>query len=117
MNRRMIIVVVTVSGLMAGTTQTLLLAQPAEAAASAGPAVTVTTTSAAGDRLTAEPNLTLAPLTGQPDVRVDATRQFQGIDGFGATFNEAGWATLNRPTVSAAQRDSVMSKLFSPSGA
>ncbi|GAA2751815.1 O-glycosyl hydrolase [Amnibacterium kyonggiense] len=49
-----------------------------------------------------------------PDVRVDASRQFQAIDGFGATFNEAGWSTLNQPSVSAAQRSAVLDKLFSP---
>ena len=87
-------------------------------AADSGTAVSVVATSLAGDRLTRKPSLTFSSLSGsQPDVQVDASRQHQAIDGFGATFNEAGWATLTQPSVSAAQRNAVLRKLFSPSEA
>jgi O-glycosyl hydrolase/lysophospholipase L1-like esterase len=83
-------------------------------AAGAGPTVSVVSTSLGGDRLTPKSALSFGSLSGQPDIRVDASRQFQPIDGFGATFNEAGWATLTKPTVTAAQRDAVLTKLFAP---
>ncbi|MEV6288627.1 carbohydrate-binding protein [Kribbella sp. NPDC051770] len=83
-------------------------------AAPTGTPVAVTATSLAGDQLTPKPGLTFSALATVPDVRVDATRQFQPIEGYGATFNEAGWDTLNKPNVSSAQRTQVMSKLFNP---
>jgi glucosylceramidase len=64
--------------------------------------------------MTTKTSLTFAALSALPDIRVDAGAQRQAIDGFGATFNEAGWSTLNQPSVSASQRDAVMTKLFSP---
>jgi glucosylceramidase len=84
-------------------------------AADAGTTVSVVATSLGGDRLTPKTALSFGALSGKPDIRVDPSRQFQAIDGFGATFNEAGWSTLTKPSVSAAQRDAVMTKLFDPS--
>jgi O-glycosyl hydrolase len=85
-------------------------------AADSGTSVAVTSTSLAGDRLAAKSALTFASLgSAVPDIRVDASRQYQAIDGFGATFNEAGWSTLNQASVSASQRTAVMDQLFNPS--
>ncbi|HEY3558679.1 MAG TPA: carbohydrate-binding protein [Kribbella sp.] len=108
--------VVTLSAALSLTGTALASAELADraVASAAGTSVSVVSTSLGGDRLTPKSAASFAPLSGQPDIRVDSSRQFQAIDGFGATFNEAGWDTLTKPTVSAAQRDDVMTKLFSP---
>lgn len=111
-----IVVAVTAIAALAGGGPLGSTGVPAAHAADAGTAVTVTSTSLGGDRLTAKSSLTFGALgSSTPDIRVDASRQFQAIDGFGATFNEAGWDTLTKSSVSQSQRDSVMSKLFNPS--
>ena len=79
-------------------------------AADSDVSVSVTQTALAADRLATKTSTTFAPLNGAvPDIRVDATQQHQAIDGFGATFTEAGWDTLTRSSVSAAQRSAVAS--------
>ncbi|MCI0158745.1 carbohydrate-binding protein [Leifsonia shinshuensis] len=85
----------------------------------AQPASAVTTvhnwqTSQGGDRLTAKTDLTFATDSSTPDILVDPTQQYQAIDGFGGAFNESGWTVLNRSNVTAAQRNSVLDQLFSP---
>ena len=83
------------------------------------PANAVTTvhnwqTSQGGDQMTAKTDLTFAADASTPDIEIDPTQQYQAIDGFGGAFNEAGWATLNKPNVTATQRNSVLDNLFNP---
>jgi glucosylceramidase len=78
------------------------------------PEVSVWSSSQDGDRIT--------PLTGAsfsenkemdlPVIKIDTASRYQKIDGFGATFNEAGMICLN--SLSEAARDSVLRNLFDP---
>ena len=110
------VVAVTAIAVLAGGTVAATGVAPSAEAAKTVDRVSVVSTSLGGDRLTPKPSLPITPLAGaQPDIRVDASHQYQAIDGFGATFNEAGWATLTKPSVSQAQRNSVLTELFNPS--
>jgi glucosylceramidase len=76
------------------------------------PDVTVYSSSQDGDRLT---RLTGVSFTGNkevnlPVIEIDTASRFQKIDGFGATFNEAGMICLN--SLNAASKDSVLKNLF-----
>lgn len=116
MKPRTLIALTAIAALAGGGLTSAGLTSSRAVAADSGTSVAVTSTSLAGDRLTSKTALSFASLgTAVPDVRVDASRQFQAIDGFGATFNEAGWDTLNKSSVSASQRTAVMNQLFNPS--
>lgn len=115
MSKRSVLAVVAAAALATSAVVVVDLTPPLATAADSGTSVSATSTSLAGDRLTSKAATTFSALgAAVPDVRVDASRQFQAIDGFGATFNEAGWSTLNQPNVSASQRTGVLDKLFSP---
>jgi len=64
--------------------------------ASKGPIVTVYTSSQAGDRLTRKANVqfTLNTDLSESAITVDERTVFQRIEGFGATFNEAGMISI-----------------------
>ena len=47
-----------------------------------------------------------------PVIEIDTASRYQKIDGFGATFNEAGMICLN--SLNAESRDSVLRNLFDP---
>lgn len=67
-------------------------------AVSASAQVSVVVSSASGDRMAAKPPLkwsTQAPKAAS-EIAVDASRRFQTMEGFGATFNEAGLMALNQ---------------------
>lgn len=83
-------------------------------AAPVGTTVQVWQTSQAGDRLTAKANLTFAADNGAnlPTIEVNPTRYHQPIEGFGATFNEAGWYVMSG--LSANARNAVMQQMFDP---
>ena len=68
--------------------------------------------SQAGDRLTAKPDLTFAggKPTGGTAFEINDTVQFQKMDGFGASFMEAGLMTLN--TLPADKQEEVLRALF-----
>jgi glucosylceramidase len=76
--------------------------------------VTVCISSLAGDRLTKKPDLCFdrSTLPGLRAIRIDASVKYQMIEGFGASFNEAGMICLNSLGTSA--RDSVLRALFDP---
>jgi len=114
MRHRIAIAAMAASALAAGGLVAVDSVLSPAVAAGPGTSVAVTATSLAGDRMTSKSALSFSALSGVPDIRVDSSRHFQAIDGFGGTFNEAGWNTLNQPTVSSAQRTAVMSQLFSP---
>ncbi|WP_181408834.1 carbohydrate-binding protein [Schumannella soli] len=115
--RHRIALAITAIAALAGGALAAVAPPPSAEAAPSGATVNVTATSLGGDRLTSKAALTFSALSGAPDIRVDSSRQFQAIDGFGGTFNEAGWNTLNQPNVSATQRTAVLNQLFAPSGA
>src|SRR5690349_7424789 len=48
-------------------------------------------------------------------IRVDEARQYQPIEGFGASFTESSAWLMNR-RLTAAQRDALLQELFAPSG-
>ncbi len=79
-----------------------------------GPSVIVYSSSRDGDRLTLKTGeqFTGKNASGTPDISVIDSVRYQKIDGFGATFNEAGMICLN--SLSEAARDSVLKKLFDP---
>lgn len=74
-------------------------------------------TSADGRQRLAE----LAPITldsnppGDIRIRVDESRQYQPVEGFGASFTESSAWLINR-RMSAAQRDALLRELFDPAG-
>ncbi|WP_181136301.1 carbohydrate-binding protein [Rathayibacter sp. AY1F3] len=114
MKPRIVIAAAAIAALASAGLTTGALATSAVAAPS-GTTVSVTQTALAADRLATKTATTFGSLNGAvPDIRIDAAQQHQAIDGFGATFNEAGWDVLNRPSVSAAQRGAVMDQLFDP---
>ena len=76
--------------------------------------VTVHITSKAGDRITAKAPLHFQPAksAGAISFRIDDTASLQHMDGFGATFLEAGMMCLN--TLPKPQQDAVLRALFDP---
>ncbi|MFI5152989.1 MAG: glycoside hydrolase family 30 beta sandwich domain-containing protein [Chitinophagales bacterium] len=76
--------------------------------------ISVWVSAQAGDRLTRKPDLKLIANqeSSVPEIRVDESKSYQKIEGFGATFNEAGMICLN--TLSPYARDQVFSSLFDP---
>ena len=76
--------------------------------------VEMTVSSMAGDRLARRPPIafTADDQAGLPVIAVDDTRSYQRIDGFGATFNEAGLLTLNK--LEPARQEEVLRALFDP---
>jgi glucosylceramidase len=81
---------------------------------SRGPEITVYSSSQDGDRLTKKTEM---PFTSDresslPVIKIDEGTHFQKIDGFGATFNEAGMICLN--SLNAEAHNSVLKMLFDP---
>ena len=76
--------------------------------------ITVYSSSLDGDRLAKKSGLSFASDKGSaiPSITIDESTLFQKIDGFGATFNEAGMVCLN--SLSTETRDSVLKMLFDP---
>jgi len=74
--------------------------------------VQVYVSSQAGDRLTKKKNATFISETNSslPVITVDERKFFQTIEGFGATFNEAGMICLN--SLSLTDQNSVLRSLF-----
>jgi len=66
----------------------------------------------AGDRMTAKPDVQFADAkpTGGPAFEINDAVKFQKIDGFGASFMEAGLMTLN--TLPAEKQEEVLRALF-----
>ena len=80
--------------------------------ASKGPIVAVYSSSQSGDRLTrkADAKFTLNTNSSESAITVDEKTSYQRIEGFGATFNEAGMICLN--SLSIKERDRVFISLF-----
>ncbi len=76
--------------------------------------VSVYSSSLSGDRLARKDDLLFVKATGDEGnlILVDENTRYQKIEGFGATFNEAGMICLN--SLQPASRDSVLSALFDP---
>ena len=81
-------------------------------ARSEGPAVISYTSSQDGDRLVKNENIDFASdgKSSLPVITVDEGTKFQNIDGFGATFNEAGMICIN--SLGAIARQKVFRMLF-----
>jgi glucosylceramidase len=81
---------------------------------SKGDRVSVISSSSDGDRLNHITDLQFVQESNSstPAILVDETTHYQMIDGFGATFNEAGMICLN--SLNPCDMDSVMAKLFDP---
>lgn len=81
---------------------------------SKGPDIDVYLSSTDGDRLTKKTGMsfTSAKESSLPVIKIDAGIHFQKIDGFGATFNEAGMICLNSLTPEA--KGTVLKMLFEP---
>jgi glucosylceramidase len=79
-----------------------------------GTSITVYSSSQDGDRLTKREDLHFSPgnESSVPAIYVDEKEQFQMIDGFGASFNEAGMICLN--SLTSEVQDSVLKMLFDP---
>jgi glucosylceramidase len=79
-----------------------------------GPDITVYSSSLDGDRLTKRTGMMFTPdrESSLPTIKIDGETYFQKIDGFGATFNEAGMISLN--SLSEKTQDSVLRMLFDP---
>jgi O-glycosyl hydrolase len=67
-----------------------------------------------GDRLTKKTDISFTSdkESSLPGIRIDERTHFQRIDGFGATFNEAGMICLN--SLNTEKQDSVLKMLFEP---
>ena len=78
------------------------------------PEISVFSSSQGGDRLAkkAGVSFTTKSEANLPVIEIDTATRFQKIDGFGATFNEAGMICLNALTPES--RDSVLRNLFDP---
>jgi glucosylceramidase len=78
------------------------------------PDVTVYSSSQDGDRLTKLTGTSFTENTESniPVIELDTASRYQRIDGFGATFNEAGMICLN--SLNAESKDSVLRNLFDP---
>jgi glucosylceramidase len=81
---------------------------------SKGPDIAVYSSSQDGDRLTRKNDVTFASAreSSVPVIKIDIGTRFQKIDGFGATFNEAGMICLN--SLPAGSKDNVLKMLFEP---
>jgi glucosylceramidase len=77
-------------------------------------AISIYSSSQDGDRLTKKNDVefTADKESPLPVIKIDAGTRFQKIDGFGATFNEAGMICLNSLDVE--KKDSVLRMLFDP---
>ncbi len=58
-------------------------------------AINITISSLKGDRLTKHPQIRFESLLPNADFLIDSNLKFQQIDGFGASFLEAGLLCLN----------------------
>ena len=76
--------------------------------------ISVYSSSLDGDRLTKKPNIGFeaGSSSASPLITVDEGKQFQKIDGFGATFNEAGMICLN--SLKPEAKEDVLKQLFDP---
>lgn len=75
--------------------------------------VVVYSSSRGGDRLNKKSeSFKKAGKSDLPVINIDESTRFQQIDGFGATFNEAGMICLN--SLSDERKDSVLKMLFDP---
>ena len=76
--------------------------------------ITVYSSSQDGDRLSEMSKVTFTSDTKSvlPVIAVDTLTRYQKIDGFGATFNEAGMICLN--SLSTGAKDTVLRNLFDP---
>lgn len=76
--------------------------------------ITVYSSSLDGDRLTKKTDITFTSdkESSLPVIKIDEGSRFQKIDGFGATFNEAGMICLN--SLAPEAKDSVLKMLFEP---
>src|ERR1035437_6177032 len=76
--------------------------------------ISVYSSSLDGDRLTKKPNIGFESPSSSASavITVDEGKQFQKIDGFGATFNEAGMICLN--SLKPEDKEGVLKKLFDP---
>ncbi len=81
---------------------------------SESPVITVYSSAQDGDRLTKKSDLlfTSDKKSSIPVIKIDEETRFQKIEGFGATFNEAGMICLN--SLKSASKDSVLKMLFEP---
>jgi glucosylceramidase len=79
-----------------------------------GNQVSVFVSSLSGDRMTKYPELkfTQVPEAASGSITIDETVKYQKMEGFGATFNEAGMICLN--DLESSSRDSVLRNLFDP---
>jgi glucosylceramidase len=77
-----------------------------------GPNITIYSSSKDGDRLTKKRDVQFTSFkkSSLPVITVDDRTQFQKIDGFGATFNEAGMICLN--SLGDDAQDSILKMLF-----
>jgi O-glycosyl hydrolase len=78
------------------------------------PGISVYSSSQDGDRLTKKTGVSFAEKKDVkiPVIEIDTASRYQKIDGFGATFNEAGMICLN--SLNAESKDSVLRNLFDP---
>lgn len=77
--------------------------------------ITVYSSSQGGDRLTKKTDVSFTSdkkESSLPVIKVDEKTRFQKIDGFGATFNEAGMICLN--SLAPEAQDTVLKMLFEP---
>ncbi len=76
--------------------------------------IAVYSSSIDGDRLTRLEGISFRGMKADdmPAIVIDTASRYQKIDGFGATFNEAGMICLN--SLGAESRDSVLRNLFDP---
>src|SRR5512146_995169 len=73
--------------------------------------VRLVVSSSAGDRITEKPALRFKPgAPAAPSITIDETKRFQTMEGFGATFNEAGLISLNK--LPASEQERVLKSLF-----
>ncbi len=77
------------------------------------PLISVYTSSPEGDRLKRQNDIYFTALPGEyPVIKIDEDSIFQTIEGFGATFNEAGMICLN--TLPPEEKEAVLENLFNP---
>ncbi len=81
---------------------------------SGDPRITVFSSSQDGDRLTKKSDTKFISdrESSLPVIKIDEKTRFQKIDGFGASFNEAGMICLN--SLNAEAQDKVLQMLFDP---
>ena len=76
--------------------------------------ISIYSSSLDGDRLTRQPDVqfTTDQESTLPVINIDAETRFQKIEGFGATFNEAGMICLN--SLAPEKKEQVLKMLFEP---